>query len=563
MVLVNLTATNALAENETSPWYPLQGVMRVQHVLESIPKAEYLSGQKKPLSEHGSRPVVHLARLNPETAAAPETGHHGQQTSLRMQKTSPEDEIDHLFNLLFENPTNLQTNFLLVEAQTKIGDMEGASATLERVLLIDPDSKLARILFAEVQFSMGNFKTAKLVLRQLISETDTPDDMKRKAAFIIQRIEENETLFDFSLSAAISYGVADNARGAARGENILFIDLPVENTTSAGSESFRDLVIISQLTRALETQTPQTLSASLPLSISVSDANNVETQIVQNLDALEDDSFSFEADFGAEQTVNAASLPSWLTLQDLANGKVVLSGTAPESGEVSFSVTSTKDGKTTTAYYKLGVEDSCTGAYCQQFASSPDTENRSVYQNDNGVHRIDGVAYNEFQSWGDIHSQFESGTATYERQNVQLSTVSGGGDWTGNLRINVDYGARTLESSVWGTFAKHNNQKGTDLSGSFLTEGNTDFSAGSAHCSSPGVCTIDSGFTVNRTCTGDSGTCAEDNHGDVEATAEGTFAILTDGDSKYGALGGIDVSDANSDTSAVAKTDELLVLDPQ
>ena len=129
--------------------------------------------------------------------------------------------------------------------------------------------------------------------------------------------------------------------------------------------------------------------------------------------------------------------------------------------------------------------------------------------------------------------------------------------------MNVDYGARTLEASAWGTFANHNNSKGTDLSGSFLTEGSTDFSASSTHCSSPGICTLDSGFTINRTCTGDSGTCTENNHASVDATAESTFTLLTDGNNNYGALGGLEVMDYNSAPQIVAQTDELQVLDPQ
>ena len=90
------------------------------------------------------------------------------------------------------------------------------------------------------------------------------------------------------------------------------------------------------------------VTSALPLSLDLSDNNGIASQITQQLSGDEDSAFSYNADFGAGQTVVADSLPSWMTLQDLANGKVQLSGTPPESGEVSFAVQTTKDGKTTT-----------------------------------------------------------------------------------------------------------------------------------------------------------------------------------------------------------------------
>ena len=307
-------------------------------------------------------------------------------------------------------------------------------------------------------------------------------------------------------------------------------------------------------------------TASLPLTISVQDARNVETKITQNLKALEDSPFTFEVDFGTTQSVEITTLPSWLTLQDLANGRVLLSGTAPESGEVSFSVTATKDGETTTAYYQLGVDDSCTGAYCTEFASSPDTVNRSAYLYKNGRHTIDGENYYNFDSWDNIHTELQAGTASYEGLNIPLETLAGGGDWLGNIRVSVDYGQRKLHSTVWGQFANHNNLNGTNLSGSFLTEGATRFGAHSLSCSAPGVCTIDSDFTTLRTCTELGGTCAQNNHPQAQVTGIGTFQLLRNGmtyrTKNYTALGRFAIRDAFAASPNVA-TSNPIVLDPQ
>ena len=199
------------------------------------------------------------ALSNNSASGVPSTTPSGASVS---DGLSSEAIIDRLFDQIFTDPTNLETNFLLVEMQTKLGDLEGAAATLERVLLIDPSSKLARILFAEVQFSLGDTSTAKLILQQLINEADTPDNMRRKAEKIMALIEKTQTPFTLAFGAAFSYGVAENARGASEEANILFIDLPFENTTSDENEIFAETQFTFNLSHSLTTQVPQNIGLS-------------------------------------------------------------------------------------------------------------------------------------------------------------------------------------------------------------------------------------------------------------------------------------------------------------
>ena len=76
-------------------------------------------------------------------------------------KQSQKSSLSLLIDAVFENPTDLEINFKLLEEQTRVGDLRGAAATLDRILLLDPDSKLARVLLAEVQFNLGNLATAE------------------------------------------------------------------------------------------------------------------------------------------------------------------------------------------------------------------------------------------------------------------------------------------------------------------------------------------------------------------------------------------------------------------
>lgn len=76
-------------------------------------------------------------------------------------------QLDPLLEAVIDDPTNIEKNFTLLEAQTRQGDLLGASASLERILILDPDSKLARVLLAEVQFNLGNLTSAKTTLTEL------------------------------------------------------------------------------------------------------------------------------------------------------------------------------------------------------------------------------------------------------------------------------------------------------------------------------------------------------------------------------------------------------------
>ncbi len=55
---------------------------------------------------------------------------------------------------VFANPDNLDLNFRYAKAQIARGDLLGAAATLERILLINPDLTRARLLYGIVLFRL-------------------------------------------------------------------------------------------------------------------------------------------------------------------------------------------------------------------------------------------------------------------------------------------------------------------------------------------------------------------------------------------------------------------------
>ena len=306
-------------------------------------------------------------------------------------------------------------------------------------------------------------------------------------------------------------------------------------------------------------------TSALPLSISVADVAGVAEQIQQQLQSNEDTAFTFEADFGAGETVTGVSLPSWLSLTDLSNGVVRLTGTAPHSGSVSFSLSSTKDGKRTTSHYTMTVDDNCTGAYCTQFVSSNDTVSLATYSLTDGDHYVDDTKFHNFSSWDNLHATLSTGTGTYERTDMSMNSVRGGGNWTGNMRYEIDYGNRTVDSLLWGSFTGYDNgyDSGGAVSGSFTSEDLMDFAKSNSDCySRAGQCYTNRTPTSQLTCTGTGGTCTANNHSSVSALPVGMIQLLQDGNGAFAAIGQMQVSDGSAGNAEVANTDVLL-LDPQ
>lgn len=150
----------------------------------------------------------------------------------------------------------------MLEEQTRVGDLRGAAATLDRILLIDPDSKLARVLLAEVQVNLGNFAAAETVLLSLKEDENTPPDMLERVEKNLQAIEAAQSPWRTSASFSVARGSAENPRGASASDTILLTDIEVTNDTDDRAEAYGEATLVGQVQYQLESQTPQALKAT-------------------------------------------------------------------------------------------------------------------------------------------------------------------------------------------------------------------------------------------------------------------------------------------------------------
>jgi len=169
---------------------------------------------------------------------------------------------ESLFDAVFENPSDLQLNFELIKAQIARGNKKGAIGSLERVLMLDPDSYLAKILLAELKISLNNFSETTALLNEVIEDPNAPAAYREKAKALIQLADKNTKSYRFFGSLEAGIGRVSNLRGASINNLVQYYnDYILSASTIKKPESYSYDQVLAGIEYKLATQTPQTLSA--------------------------------------------------------------------------------------------------------------------------------------------------------------------------------------------------------------------------------------------------------------------------------------------------------------
>ncbi len=187
-------------------------------------------------------------------------------TTAQQQTEEQKLSLGQLMVQLFQNPADLELNFKVMQAQIAEGNLEGAEATLERVLFIDPESTIARVLLADIQIQLGKFISAKRILDDLIQDEDTPEQTRQRALGLAEQIEEGLDTTVISGGYSVYAGQTENAFGRSKDDEILLLNLPLENTTKDKSDQFYGYRTYLSVSEELDYQTPTQLSAGISFS---------------------------------------------------------------------------------------------------------------------------------------------------------------------------------------------------------------------------------------------------------------------------------------------------------
>ena len=171
-------------------------------------------------------PIVAAAQTPPPTANQPnvilEPLRQAPRQTDELQGTSGTAESQRLlrpdrdvtYDDLLAHPDDIALNFAYAQIQINRGDLHGAAATLERIILINPELPRVRLLYAIVLYRLDNLDEAERELRT-VRTYEMPASLRAELDRYLTQIELRRKRTRYALTTSISVQQDWNKNAAA------------------------------------------------------------------------------------------------------------------------------------------------------------------------------------------------------------------------------------------------------------------------------------------------------------------------------------------------------------
>lgn len=134
------------------------------------------------------------------------------KTAIEAQKSEFAEGQDITYEQVLKNPDDLKLNFLFVKTQIRNGDIKGAAATLERILMINPKLADIRLFYATVLYRLENIQGAKSEVEK-IKNIPMPKKLAEERDLLIKMIlqREKKLVLSTQFTGGVSYDSNRNA----------------------------------------------------------------------------------------------------------------------------------------------------------------------------------------------------------------------------------------------------------------------------------------------------------------------------------------------------------------
>jgi len=139
------------------------------------------------------------------------------------------------YQQVLADPDNIDLNFRYALTQIRQGNVRGAGATLERILLIQPDLTTVRVLFAIVLFRLDNLDEAERELRA-VRELELTEDLRAQIDRYLDQIETRRKTTKFTLALNFTTQYDWNRNAASASERRLAFGIPTVNTGASSRQ---------------------------------------------------------------------------------------------------------------------------------------------------------------------------------------------------------------------------------------------------------------------------------------------------------------------------------------
>ncbi|MGD9478614.1 tetratricopeptide repeat protein [Shinella sp. G-2] len=112
-----------------------------------------------------------------------------------------------LFQTMLDDPGNLDAAFEYAALSSQVGDLEGAIATLERMLIFAPGLARLQLELGVLYFRLGAYGTAATYFDAAVSAANVPEEVRKKVAqYQVAIASRSETsMFSGSLGMGVRY----------------------------------------------------------------------------------------------------------------------------------------------------------------------------------------------------------------------------------------------------------------------------------------------------------------------------------------------------------------------
>lgn len=157
-----------------------------------------------------------------------------------------EAERQRLFQQMLAQPDNLEVAFSYATLSVRVGDLEGAVSTLERMLIFSPGLPRIQFELGVLYYRLGNFDTAESYLRASIAGSNTPPDMTQRVEDYLEAIEKKLKRFRWSARTYFGLRWESNANSGPDSRSITLNGAPVLLNAGAARKSDFSAVITSR-----------------------------------------------------------------------------------------------------------------------------------------------------------------------------------------------------------------------------------------------------------------------------------------------------------------------------
>ena len=99
-----------------------------------------------------------------------------------------QQRYDEAFRTMYKDASNLDKTFHFAELAIQMGDIEGAVAALERMLIIDPELPQIRLRLGALYFQIKSYAMAQTYLSEVIKHPEAPADVIADAETMLIKI---------------------------------------------------------------------------------------------------------------------------------------------------------------------------------------------------------------------------------------------------------------------------------------------------------------------------------------------------------------------------------------